>query len=581
MVCRADGGDGQCAVTTSATSERDPLVSCIIIFLNEERFLEEAIRSVFAQTYPNWELMLVDDGSTDRSSEIARRYAADNPERVRYLEHPAHENRGMSASRNLGFSHTHGCYIALLDGDDAWLPNKLVDQVAILNDHPDAAMTYGRTRFWYGWTGDRVHRRREWLTPLGVPPNQIVAPPVLLTNFLRNESTGLSNCSVLVRREVVEQVGGWEDEFRTLYEDMVLWTKILSRWPAFVSDRTWDLYRQHPGNSAVSAAVEGIWTSVGPNPARKRFLEWMSTYLHAHGVQDRPLLETLAAQLDAHRPQDSAPWRRIGPAVQRLAVAARELVENVRANELVQRVRLSAAAERWLGPVPDYLPPVGYVQFGDLRRLTPLGRSSDIPDTDTVERHDIECFLREHAGDLRGRLVEVGRVPLAKSVAGSSVTHYERHDAPGPDSTLADIAPATADCVVCIDPDALIPEPQTIVRQLHDALKPGGVLLVALPGVVAMPRDTARWPAAGRRFTPRAARRVFQTCFEADHLNVASGGNVCTVVAALERLSARELGDTRLSHRDPRYPLVVYVRAVKANVTGSRHQSSAVEAVRA
>ena len=78
------------------------LVSAVIIFFNEERFLEEAIESVRAQTYTNWELLLVDDGSTDGSSACARRHAAAEPGRVRYLEHPGRVNLGMSAARNLG-----------------------------------------------------------------------------------------------------------------------------------------------------------------------------------------------------------------------------------------------------------------------------------------------------------------------------------------------------------------------------------------------------------------------------------------------------------------------------------------------
>src|SRR5829696_811917 len=98
-----------------------PLVSSVMIFFNAERFIREAIESVFAQTYDNWELLLVDDGSTDDSTQIALHYAEQYPERVRYLEHPGHQNRGMSASRNLGVSQAKGEYIALLDADDVWL----------------------------------------------------------------------------------------------------------------------------------------------------------------------------------------------------------------------------------------------------------------------------------------------------------------------------------------------------------------------------------------------------------------------------------------------------------------------------
>jgi len=112
------------------------LVSVVIIFLNERRFMEEAIQSVFEQTYNDWELILVDDGSNDRSSDIARGYASRYPERIRYLEHPEHENRGMSASRNLGLEHGRGEFVALLDADDVWLPHKLERQVEVLAQHP-------------------------------------------------------------------------------------------------------------------------------------------------------------------------------------------------------------------------------------------------------------------------------------------------------------------------------------------------------------------------------------------------------------------------------------------------------------
>ena len=111
--------------------ESSPLVSAIIIFLNERRFLQEAIESVFGQTYANWELLLVDDGSSDGSTEIAQRAAVTHGSRVRYLEHPGHANRGMSASRNLGWIEARGEWVAFLDGDDVWLPQKLERQISL------------------------------------------------------------------------------------------------------------------------------------------------------------------------------------------------------------------------------------------------------------------------------------------------------------------------------------------------------------------------------------------------------------------------------------------------------------------
>src|SRR3974390_1092217 len=101
--------------------ETDDLVSISIPFYNSEDFLSEAIESVLAQTYSHWELFLVDDGSTDRSKDIAHSYAARFPEKITYLEHPNHRNCGLTCSRNLGVRNARGAFLAFLDSDDVWL----------------------------------------------------------------------------------------------------------------------------------------------------------------------------------------------------------------------------------------------------------------------------------------------------------------------------------------------------------------------------------------------------------------------------------------------------------------------------
>src|SRR4051794_24620177 len=147
----------------------EPLVSCIIIFLNGAAFLAEAVESVLAQSYSHWELWLVDDGSTDESTQIARTYAAQYPN-VFYLEHEGHGNQGMSASRNLGIRHARGQFVAFLDADDLWLPTKLAEQVALLLAHPSAGMVYGRTQIWHSWQ-ENGGTRPDYFYDLGVMPN--------------------------------------------------------------------------------------------------------------------------------------------------------------------------------------------------------------------------------------------------------------------------------------------------------------------------------------------------------------------------------------------------------------------------
>jgi glycosyltransferase involved in cell wall biosynthesis len=147
-----------------------PLASIIIIFLNEDKFIREALESVFSQTYDTWELLLVDDGSTDASPDIARWYVERRAGKVRYLAHEGHQNRGMSASRNLGISHAGGEYIAFLDADDVWFPEKLEQQVTILESHSEAAMVYGPGQMWYSWTGNSEDIQRDFVPKqTGVP----------------------------------------------------------------------------------------------------------------------------------------------------------------------------------------------------------------------------------------------------------------------------------------------------------------------------------------------------------------------------------------------------------------------------
>jgi glycosyltransferase involved in cell wall biosynthesis len=264
-----------------------PRVSVIIIFLNGGRFIVEAVDSVFAQTYPDWELLLVDDGSTDESTAYARALAAKHPDRVRYLEHPGHENRGMSASRNHGLAHARGEFVALLDADDVWLPRKLADQVAALASRPDAGMVYGSALYWHSWAGAKADGP-DTLMLSRVKPGRVYRPATLLPGFLTGAAMVPCPSCVLVRRQVMEQVGGFEPEFRTLYEDQVFFAKMALHAPILVSAEHWINYRQHP-DSACSREGSGGF----PDPARLRFLDWLERYLAQHRLRRPRVLRAL------------------------------------------------------------------------------------------------------------------------------------------------------------------------------------------------------------------------------------------------------------------------------------------------
>ena len=253
----------------------NPVVSAITIFLNAEQFLVEAIESVLAQTYGDWELLLVNDGSTDRSGDIAQAYAQKYPHKIKCLAHPAGQNLGMSATRNLGIQHARGRYVAFLDADDIWLPLKLEKQVAILETDAEAAMVFGPSLRWYSWSDRAEDKARDWMETVSDRTNTLIAPPTLfLASMLEQRVQSASTCSLLVRREVLDELGGFEEQFRGLYEDQVFLTKVYAQKTIYVMEDCLDFYRQHP-NSCVSRSA----TRKKQDTARLRFLLWVEHYL--------------------------------------------------------------------------------------------------------------------------------------------------------------------------------------------------------------------------------------------------------------------------------------------------------------
>jgi glycosyltransferase involved in cell wall biosynthesis len=244
-----------------------PLVSVVLIFLNEQRFLEEAVQSVRDQTLTDWELILVDDGSTDRSTQIARELAAED-DRIRYVDHPGHQNRGMAASRNLGAARRTAQYLAFLDGDDVWVPTKLAEQVDVLESMPDVAMVNGALLYWSSWDPTATKSDDNVLTG-GVADRRLDPPEIALMIYPLGPAAG-AGVDLLVRRSVFDAVGGFEERFRGLFEDQSFLLKVFLRYPVYISSHVWIFYRQHDASACAQTS--------GTEYRRVRgiFLDWLT-----------------------------------------------------------------------------------------------------------------------------------------------------------------------------------------------------------------------------------------------------------------------------------------------------------------
>ena len=541
-----------------------PLVSVIIIFLNAGKpFFEEAIASVFAQTSDNWELLFVDDGSTDISTAIAKQYAQQYPDRVRYLEHEGHQNQGMSASRNLGIQHAKGEYIALLDADDIWLPEKLARQVDILETHLEAGMVYGSTLTWHSWTGNPEDQHRDRQRSLGVQPDTLVQPPTLLALALQRKAETPATCGVLMRRKVVEEVDGFVNSFRGMYEDQAFFSKVLLKTPVFVESGCWDRYRQHIKSSCYVAETQGQYHPLRPNSAEHNFLNWLEAYFLEQSIAHSEVRQALNSALFPHRHPNLYHWSQQN---QYLKGRMKELIKSLARQVIPPALRSRLQAE--------YCPPVGKIQFGSLRRLTPISREFGYDRGLPIDRYYVENFLARQADDIQGRALEIGDNSYTRKFGGDRVTHSDvLHVKEGnPDATIvgdltnADNIPSnTFDCLVLTQTLHLIYDMRVALKTIHRILKPGGVALVTSPGISQIEinewKDYWCWS-----LTAISAQKLFAEAFPTANFQIEVYGNVLAATSFLQGLASEELQPEELDYYDPSYPVLITVRAVKPKV---------------
>jgi glycosyltransferase involved in cell wall biosynthesis len=271
-------------------------VSVVTPFTNQAAYLDQAIVSVRAQTFAEWELVLVDDGSTDGSRAVAERAAAADPARIRVVG-AARPGGGAAAARNHGLRVARGTLAAFLDADDVFLPAKLADGVAILAQHPEVAILHAPTRWWYdGVPG------RDWLERPGVAPDRVHPPPRLLIDVvLRHRGDVPCTCGVLLRRAAALAVGGFEERF-ALYEDQSLWAKLFLLHPAWVTSVCHARYRQHPTSTSALAAARGDYDRYRAHAAQDAFLAWLADWVAGHGADPAVLRAITRARAIGRRP---------------------------------------------------------------------------------------------------------------------------------------------------------------------------------------------------------------------------------------------------------------------------------------
>ena len=217
-------------------------ISVIIPAYNAEHTIEETIKSVLEQTFPDFEIIVIDDGSSDRTLNVVREIV--DP-RIKCF---SYTNGGSSVARNRGISHATGEFIAFLDADDLWTPDKLELQLEALQKNPEAGVAYSWTYFLY------EDEHRSYADTSNLYEDNVYAE-LLIKNFLHNGS------NPLIRRQAIDTIGLFKASL-IFCEDWDFYIRLASIYPFVLIQKPQVIYRQSIGtkSSKIKQVEEAILT---------------------------------------------------------------------------------------------------------------------------------------------------------------------------------------------------------------------------------------------------------------------------------------------------------------------------------
>ena len=524
----------------------------VIPCFNQAHFLDEAIQSVLAQSYRDFEIVVVDDGSTDNTSEIATRY-----QEVQCIRQ---DNQGLAGARNTGIRESKGSYLVFLDADDRLLPEALEAGVKCLKAYPDGAFVFGRYR---NIAADGSILREKQPLPLSITEDSYES--LLQGNYIGMHAT------VMYRRAVFESVGVFNTSIDA-GEDYDLYLRIARKFSFYRHSTMVAEYRHHGTNmtgdfALMLKSMKTVLRSQRPYIKRdKRRKEayklgvryWQYCYgmplawevlAHAQGQQWKKAIWDGLVLMHYYPSAFARAWQKLGA----LALSGRSL--------------------RSLWQSQDYKPlEVGRVRFGDLRRQTPVSRHFGFDRGLPIDRYYIENFLSRRSGDIKGRVLEIKDNTYTRKYGGSGVEVSDVLDVSedNPRATIvADLVCApnipsdTFDCIICTQTLQFVYEVRSAIQTLHRILKPGGILLMTVPGISQIDQEP---PNLHWAFTSLSARQLLEEVFLAADIEVEIRGNVLAAISFLQGLAVEDLRQEELDYHDSCYEVLIALRAAKGDI---------------
>ena len=527
-----------------------PLVSVIIPCYNQGGYLPDALASIWEQAYPAVEVIVVDDGSSDTTQEVAATYPA-----VKYIYQ---SNQGPSVARNTGVVHSSGLYVVFLDADDWLLPNALQTNVAYLLQHPDAAFVSGGHRKVYVATGAIAEQTQA------VMDNHYF-------HLLHGNYIGML-ATVMCQRWIFNLLA-FDPELRGS-EDYDLYLRIARRYPVVHHTHLIAAYRIHISNTSANAAMmlssalavlERQYKHLQNKAEQQAYVRGQTFWQDYYNSPPEKPVSQPAGETDAVKLWTPAPLLAIEKFLKSQPPMFKKALKKYTPDaglKLLHRV----------GVYKGYVPAKGHIALGDLARTTPFSNEFGYDRGGPIDRYYIERFLQEEAAAIQGRVLEIGdneyTLRFGQQVTKSDILHVH---ASNPNATfVGDLSNAphipdeVFDCIVLTQTLHLIYDYKAALVTCHRILKPGGVLLLTVPGIT--PIDRGEWKKTWYwSFTDKALLRLLPDTFASDTLEVNSFGNVLVASAFLYGMGVAELTLSQLDEYDPQFQVINTVKTVKAH----------------
>jgi glycosyltransferase involved in cell wall biosynthesis/SAM-dependent methyltransferase len=529
-----------------------PLISVIIPCYNHGRHLQQAIDSVMQQSYAHTEIIVVDDGSTDNTKEVAM----SNP----HVRYSYQHNQGLSAARNTGMRHSTGEYLVFLDADDYLYQEALTTNLEYLRRHEQLAFVSG--------SHDKVYVATGVIQPVvkTIPSDHYL-------HLLRGNYIGM-HATVMYSRWVFNEF--MFDTSLKACEDYDLYLRIARKHPIWHHENKIAAYCLHDTNmsnnmplmlnsalSVLKRQQQQLLNKAEATAYAEGLRSWKNYYTQE--LEAKLEVEEKITKQEYYTLLKYAPEATILKTLHKSAFTITNQLARYTPSKRIRRKLRTMFSET------DAPPAVGKVKLGDFARHTPFSTQFGYDRGGPVDRYYIENFLSQAAPLVRGRVLEIGDNAYTLLYGGEKVTRSDilHVDDSNPQATwVGDISHAphipdnTFDCIILTQTLHLIYHFREALLTCFRILKPGGSLLLTVPGIT--PIDHGEWKETWYwSFTDKSMRRLMGETFPRSNVVVYPFGNVFTATAFLYGMGLPEVPPAELLYDDPHYQVIITVKATK------------------